>query len=92
MPVDGLVEFKHTVFLCRRTDEPRVQRIIEHGFVCTPAVWVVVHVLLYLECCTLFFHLKTDDDVEVHILVGSLLVIFSVNIIFRVVSILYVIA
>ena len=44
--------------------------------------------LLYLEGCALFLHLKAEDDVEVHVFCGGLLVIFAVHIIFGVVGVL----
>ena len=92
MPVDGLVEFEHTVFLSSRTYEPRVKRIVKDRLISTPAMGIVVHMLLYLKCTTLFLHLKAYHHVEVHVFIGSLLVIFAIDIILRVVSVLNVVA
>ena len=47
--------------------------------------------LLNLEGCPFLFHLETHDDIEVHIFRGCFLVVLASNIIFGVVSILYVI-
>ena len=88
LPLDCLVQFKHSVFLCRRFDEPRVKRVVEHRFVGAPAVRVVVYVLLNLEGGAFFFHLQAQHHIEIHILVGSLLVILTPLIVFGVVSIL----
>ena len=92
LPVDGLVQFDHTILLGSRADEPRVEWIIKHGLICTPAVRIVVHVLLDLECRTLLLHLHTDDDIQVFCLRSSLLVVLTILIELRGVGILHVVA
>ena len=49
---------------------------------------VVVDVLLNLECRTFLLHFETEYDVEVHVLVCSLLVVLATLIVFGVVGIL----
>ena len=62
-PEDGVVQFHHALLGSRRTDEPRIERVVEDWLVCTPAMWVVVDVLLYLEGCACLLHLHAEDDV-----------------------------
>ena len=88
LPLDGLVQFKHAVFLRCRFDEPRVERVVEHGFVGTPAMRIVVDVLLNLERRSLLFHLQTEHHIQVHILVGSFLIVLASLIVFGVVGVL----
>ena len=85
--MDGLVQFKHTVLLRRRSDKPRIKRVVEHGFVGAPAMRVVMDMLLNLERRSFFLHLQAQHHVQVHIFVGSLLIILTTLIVFGVVSI-----
>ena len=48
-PVDGLVQLYHTLLAGGTADKPAIQRVVQHRFVRTPAMRIVVHVLLYLE-------------------------------------------
>ena len=54
-PVDGLVQFKHTLLHRRSLDEPTVERVIQHRAVGTPAVWIRVYVFFGPEQFVLFF-------------------------------------
>ena len=56
--------FHHALFGCGRPDEPTVQRIVEHRFVSTPAVRIIVYMLFYLERLVGGFHHHTDIDIE----------------------------
>lgn len=47
--INCLVKFNHTLLACSASDEPRIKRIVEHRFVCSPAMRIVVHVFLYLK-------------------------------------------
>lgn len=49
LPVDSFIEFGHAFFDAGGGDEPRVEGVIEDGFVGTPAVGVIVFVLLDVE-------------------------------------------
>ena len=53
---------------------------------------IIVHVLLNLEGTALFLHLQAEYHIQVHILGGSLLIVLAVNIVLRIVGILYIIA
>ena len=86
-----MVQFHHTVFLSRTADKPTIQRIIKHRLVCTPAVWIVVYMLLYLEGNTLLLHFHADHNVQVFSLIGSLLIILTIHIEFRSVSVLHIV-
>ena len=69
-PVDGLVEFYHTVLDGGGTDEPAVERIVEHRLVGTPAMGVTVGVLLALEEFAFAFKHHHDIDVERRVFLG----------------------
>ena len=92
LPVDGLVELKHTVFLSRRAYEPRVEGIVEHGLVGAPAVRIVVRMLLQLEGRTLLFHLHRYDNVQVLGLRGCFLVVLATLVEAWVVGVFHVVA
>ncbi len=79
LPIDSLVKFHHALLFSCGTYEPAVKRIVEHRLVRTPAVRIVVHVFLYAQSRAGLFHLHADYDVQVFSLVGSILVIFSVD-------------
>ena len=89
--MNGLVQFHHAVLSCRTADKPAIQWIIEHRLVCTPTVWVVVHMLLYLKCDTLLLHLHAEHHIQVFGLVGCLLIVLTINIELRSISILHVV-
>ena len=71
LPGDLFVELHHLVLHGRGLDEPRVERIIEHGEVGAPAVRIAVHVLLDAERAAVGLHHHAKVDVE-----GPLLVHF----------------
>ena len=77
-PVDGLVEFDHPVATSGGTDEPRVERIIEHGLVGTPAMGIVVHMLLNLESLAVLLESKAHNDIEVIGFLGCSSIILAV--------------
>ena len=89
LPVDGLVELDHPVTASGGTDEPRVERIIEHRLVGTPAMWIVVHMLLDLEGLVLLLEAEAHDDVEVIGLLGSDSIILAVLVELRSIGILH---
>ena len=70
LPLDGLVQLHHTLFVGGRLDEPGVERIVEHGLVGAPAVRVVVGVLLALEKLALLLQHHHDIDVQGFVLLG----------------------
>ena len=51
---------------------------------------IIVNMLLYLECTTLFLHLDAEKYVEVHLLSSCLLVITTIHVELRIVSVLHV--
>ena len=86
--MNRLVEFHHALLLGSVTDEPAVERIVEDGLVGTPAVGIVVDMLLDLVGGALHLHLHTDDDIQVIGFLRSFLVPHAVGIEFRVVGVL----
>ena len=88
LPVNGLVQFDHAVAGGRGADKPAVERVVEHGLVGAPAVRIVVHVLLNLECCACLLHAHADVDIQVFGLSGGLLVIFPIDSVLWVVGVL----
>ena len=87
-PVDRAVELDHALLGGRRADEPRVERVVEHGFVRAPAVGVVVDVLLDAEGLRCGLHLHADVDVERLGGLRGLLVVAAVDGELRVVGVL----
>ena len=75
MPANGLVEFAHALLASRATDKPRIERIIEHGLIGAPAMWIVVHMFLNLEHLALGLQVHADADIERLVLFGELLVV-----------------
>ena len=63
-PVDGFVQIHHPLLDSRRADEPGIERIVEHRFVGTPAVRIVVYMLLNAERNPLLLELHADVDIE----------------------------
>ena len=63
-PVNGFVQFHHTLFASGRTDEPTVERIIKHRLVCSPAMRIVVHMLLYLERLVRRLHHHANGNIQ----------------------------
>ena len=76
-PLNLFVQFHHALFEGRTADEPTVKRIVEHRFVGTPAVRIVVDVFLNLESLALLLEFHAKDDVEVLCFLGCFFVIFS---------------
>ena len=68
-PVDGLVEFDHAILCSCTLDKPAVQRIIEHGLVCSPAMRIIVHMLLNLECLVGLLHHHADLHIKCFVFV-----------------------
>ena len=91
-PLNGLVEFHHAVATSSRADKPAVEWIVEDRLVGTPAVWIVVGVLLHLEGGAVLLHANADVDVEVFSLVGSLFIVAAIHGVFWVVGVLNVCA
>ena len=75
LPVNGLVQLRHTLLHGRALDEPRVERIVEHRLVCTPAMRVIVDVLFNLEHFVLLFEVHAYADVQCLVLVCQRLVV-----------------
>ncbi len=90
LPLDGLVEFYHAVAASSGPNEPAVERIIEDGLIGTPAVGIIVHVLLNLECGAVLLHAHTHVHVEIFSLGGGSLIVFSVDGIFGVVGVFHI--
>ena len=63
-PDDGLVQCHHLLLHGRGLDEPRIQRIVEHRLVGSPAVRVAVDVFLYLERSSVHLHHHAQVDVQ----------------------------
>ena len=89
LPVDGLVELHHTFLAGRRADKPAVQRIVQHRLVRTPAMRIVVYMLLHLEGLVGCLHLHADVDIQAFGCLGSLFIVLSVYGKLRVVGILH---
>ena len=89
-PCNGLVEFTHAFLHLRSTHEPAVKRIIEHRLVCTPAVRIIVDMLLNLEGDTTLLHYHAECNIKSLGLRCSLLIILAINSILRIVSVLHI--
>src|ERR1044072_20370 len=76
LPVDGLVQFHHPVFQGSGFDEPGIQRVVQHGFVCTPAVRVAVLIFFYFKGAVLFFQLHSDINIHVFIVFLVFIVLY----------------
>ena len=63
-PSDRLVQLDHPLAQRRGADEPRIERVVEHRLVRTPAVGVGVGMLFDLECLVLGFQHHGQVDVE----------------------------
>ena len=61
LPIDGIVESDHLLATGCSANEPAIERIVENRLIGTPAVGVVMGMLLDAECFVL--HLKHDTDV-----------------------------
>ena len=93
LPIDGFVQGNHLIACGCGTYEPRVERVIHDRRVGTPAMRVVVHVLLNLQHCACLLHLHTQTDIDILSLQGFLLVVAIVcPEVCLVVSILYKLA
>ena len=71
----GFLQRDQPVFDGRRFDEPRVQRVVQHRFIGTPAMRIVVRVLFDLEYFVLEFQLHAQVDVERRIVVRQLRIV-----------------
>ena len=89
-PCNGLVELAHALLHLRCTHKPAVERIVKHGLVGTPTVWIVVYVLLNLECQTGLLENHTERNVKSLGFCRSLLVVTAVNSILWIVCILHI--
>ena len=78
LPVDGLIELYHPLSDGSRSDKPTVQWIIQHRLVRTPAVWIVVAVLLYVECLVFFLELYRYIYIDIAISITFVFVIFDI--------------
>ena len=63
LPVDGPVQFGHSLFGGRGPDKPRIERVIEYRFVGTPAVRVVVCVFFDFECLVVLFQAQGNQQI-----------------------------
>ena len=88
-PVDGLVQLYHTLLAGGTADKPAIQRVVQHRFVRTPAMRIVVHVLLYLECLVGSLHHHTYIYVESLGGLSGFFVILAVDGELRVVGVLH---
>ena len=89
LPKDGVVKLHHALLQCCCADKPRIKRIVKHRLVCSPAVGVVVDMLLNLE--GLVDSLQREADIYVERL-GSCcrsLVVTTIYGELRVVSVLH---
>ena len=75
MLADGLVQLAHAFLARRALNKPRIKRIVEHGLISTPAVRIVVYVLLNLIDLVICLQVHADADVECLVLVGKVLVV-----------------
>ena len=92
LPIDSLIQFYHTLLACSIFDKPAVQWIIKDWLISTPAVRIVVNVLLALESLAFLLQLVAEHDIQVFSLIRSLLVPNTINIKLWVVSILHIVA
>ena len=79
LPVDGLVESNHLLAGHGGFDEPRVERVVEDGFVGTPAMGVRVHVFLCAEETSVGFHLQTEVEIKCFCLRSCGFIVLSVD-------------
>ena len=89
MPVDGLVEGDHLVAGFGGFDEPGVKRIVEDGFVGSPAVGVRVHVFLRAEETAVCLHLQTEVKIERFRFRSCGFIVLSVDSKLRIIGIFY---
>ena len=89
LPVDSLVEGDHLIACLGRLDKPTVERIIDDGFVGTPAMGVRVNVFLCTEETSVTFHLHTEVEIERLRFRCSSLVVLAVDGELRVIGILH---
>ena len=75
MPANRRIQFAHTLFHRRALDEPRVQGIIEYGLVSTPAMGIVVNMLLNLEHLILCLQIHANRNVERFVFICQRLVV-----------------
>ncbi len=63
--MDRLVQLYHAFLPCSVLDKPAVKRVVEDWFIRTPAMRIVVYMLLDIEGSTILLHLHTKDNVQV---------------------------
>ena len=63
-PGDGLVQGHHLILHGAGLDEPAVQRVVQHGKVCAPAVRITVHMLLHLERTAVGLHHHAKVNIQ----------------------------
>src|SRR5690606_1512688 len=73
----GLVKRDHLILQSGRSDKPRIERIIQHGLIRTPAVRIGVFVLLYAECFVFFLEDYRNDHIR-RLVVGMALIFVSI--------------
>ena len=88
-PVDGFIQFHHSLLASGRTDKPAIQWIIKHRFVCTPAVRIVVDMLFYLESLVVCFHHHGNDNIQRFGSLRSFLIVFAIHHKLRIISIFH---
>ena len=64
LPGDGLIELHHFLTHCGGLDEPAVERVVEHRLVRSPAMRIVVDVLLDAEGLALLLEHYAEVNVE----------------------------
>ena len=75
MPANGGIQLAHALLASRALDKPRVERIVEHWLIGTPAVGIVVDVLLDFEHLVLGLQVHADRDIECLVLISQRLVV-----------------
>src|SRR5450432_181477 len=75
-PLNGFIEFHHSVFNRRRFDEPGIQWIIQNGFICSPAVRVGMFVFFDFKCAVFFLEFYTDVHIYIHIMLIILIIFY----------------
>ena len=70
LPIDGVIQANHLLSRLRRTDKPRVKRVVNNRRIGSPAMRIRVNVLLDFKDRPLLFHIYTQAHVDILGLLG----------------------